>query len=404
MSVGVDMSHSDRSIKTQLMQNQDSQDVQLQNVQLKAQFNRLLTNAHENQHKLERFEKIEFKLMAAESIEQLLLIIRDEYASLFKLDDCTLLLEDEDLSLRRLIPKAIQNNESSQFLTLLNFPVELEKLNYLPNQISTGIYYMAKHQWLMDNPRVESIAVMPLIRRGKKIGIFCCGSYDRNRFHVHAACDFLQRLSFIMAVCIENALNLERLKLSTMTDALTQVHNRRFFDQRLPEELARSERSLSAISCLFLDIDHFKSVNDTYGHGVGDSVLCQVAQRIQTVLRTHDVLARYGGEEFAVLLPDTGNDEAMMVAQRIIFAVNKNRIVIDKNVILTVTISAGVSTLTTEESINDSFNDIVALGMQLLSTADQALYDAKKQGRNRAINAGLLALIEPVECSQEFQC
>ncbi|MCU7967776.1 MAG: GGDEF domain-containing protein, partial [gamma proteobacterium symbiont of Bathyaustriella thionipta] len=133
--------------------------------------------------------------------------------------------------------------------------------------------------------------------------------------------------------------------------------------------------------------------------GVGDDVLRQVAQRVQTVLRSQDVLARYGGEEFAVLLPDTGNDEAMMVAQRIITAVNKNRIVIDKNVILTITISAGVSTLMTDDTIND----IKELGMKLLSTADQALYDAKEQGRNRAINAGLLALTERVEWSQKFQ-
>ncbi len=177
----------------------------------------------------------------------------------------------------------------------------------------------------------------------------------------------------------------------------------------MPQELSRNDRALTAISCLFLDIDHFKQVNDTYGHGVGDDVLCQVAQRIQTGLRTHDILARYGGEEFAVLLPDTSNDEAMMVAQRIIDAVNKDRIVIDKNVILTITISAGVSTLMTDDTMiddtrSDSLNDIKSLGMKLLSTADEALYDAKKQGRNRAINAGLLALIDSVECSQKFQC
>ncbi|WP_198265467.1 sensor domain-containing diguanylate cyclase [sulfur-oxidizing endosymbiont of Gigantopelta aegis] len=380
-----------------------------ENSQLKAQLKQLLSNAHENQLKLKRFEQIEFKLMAAESIEQLLVIIRDEYTSLFKLDDCALLLEDENLSLRRLIPDGLQNTPNDHFLTLLNFPVELEKLHYLPTELMTGFYHSNHHQWLMNNPHIESIAVMPLMRHGRKIGVFCCGSYDRTRFQAHAACDFLQRLSFIMAVCIENALNLERLKLSSMTDALTQVHNRRFFDQRLPQELSRNDRALTAISCLFLDIDHFKQVNDTYGHGVGDDVLCQVAQRIQTGLRTHDILARYGGEEFAVLLPDTSNDEAMMVAQRIIDAVNKDRIVIDKNVILTITISAGVSTLMTDDTMiddtrSDSLNDIKSLGMKLLSTADEALYDAKKQGRNRAINAGLLALIDSVECSQKFQC
>lgn len=364
-----------------------------ENEQLRAQLNHFLTNAHENQKKLKRFEQIEFDLMAAGSIHEVLTILRDDYAKLFKLDACTLLLEDQDLSLRCLIPEEFLKPSNEHFLTLLNFPVELEKLHYLPSQITTGAYLIAKHQWLMDKPNIESIAVLPLQRNGKTMGVFCCGSYQRSRFIPHASSDFLQRLAFIMAVCIENALNLERLKQSALTDPLTQVRNRRFFDQRLPEELTRRDRTQTAISCVFLDIDHFKSVNDTYGHGVGDDVLRQVAQRVQGVLRTHDVLARYGGEEFAVLLPETDNEEAMLVAQRIVFAVNKNRVVLDNQVILTITISAGVSTLMSDKC----FDDIKKLGMKLLSTADQALYYAKEQGRNRAINAGLLALTDSTE-------
>ncbi len=360
---------------------------------LKAQLEALLFNAHENQKKLERFEAIEFKLMAAESIEDLLRIIGHDYMHLFKLDACTLLLEDSDLSLRRLIPEATLESIEYNFLTLLNFPMELEKLQYMSSKICTDTYQSSKHQWLMDKPGIASIAILPLIRRGKKIGVFCCGSRDINRFQSHASSDFLQRLSFIMAVCVENALNLERLKQSTFTDPLTRVRNRRFFDQRLPEELNRRDRSRTSISCVFLDIDHFKSVNDNYGHGVGDDVLRQVAQRVQSVLRTHDVLARYGGEEFAVLLPDTGNEEAMMVAQRIINAVNRSRVVVDKNVLLTITISAGVSTIESKQC----FEDIRELGLKLLASADQALYDAKEMGRNRAINAGLLALTSSID-------
>lgn len=373
-----------------------SKQQQDENEQLKYQLNSILKNAHENQKKLERFEEIEFKLMAAESISDLLSIFENDYAKLFKLDACRLLLEDQDLSLRRLIPEQFLELSSSNFLSLLNFPVELEKLHYWPSYITTGAYLVAKHQWLIDKPGIESIAVLPLIRQGKKIGLFCCGSYDRSRFKAHAACDFLKRVSFIMGVCIENALNRERLIHSSLTDPLTQVHNRRFFDQRLPEELTRRDRSQTSISCIFLDIDHFKSVNDNHGHGVGDIVLRQIAQRVQSVLRTHDVLARYGGEEFAVLLPETDNEEAMLVAQRMIVAVNKNRVAIDKNVFLTITISAGVSTLKTEHYLDD----IKDLGMKLLATADQALYDAKEMGRNRAINAGLLALTEHFELQE----
>ncbi|MCK5666778.1 MAG: hypothetical protein KAI17_24980 [Thiotrichaceae bacterium] len=131
------MSSSDHSIKAPLSQMPDDQN---NDVKLRAQFNLLLKNAHENQHKLKRFEEIEFKLMAAESIKALLLILHDEYARLFKLDACTLLLDDTDLSLRHLIPESMYESQNNQFLTLLNFPVELEKLKYLPTQITTGSY------------------------------------------------------------------------------------------------------------------------------------------------------------------------------------------------------------------------------------------------------------------------
>ena len=361
--------------------------------ELQTQFYSFLNNAHDNQKKLNRFEKIEFDLMAAESIKDVLLILQQEYIKLFKLDSIGLILDDADLSIQKLIPHEFQKN-NSQFLSLFHTPMDLDKLRFLPSRITTGIYQTAKHRWLINEEGIKSIAVLPLIRRGKTIGVFCCASKDVSRFKAHVSSDFLQRLSFIMAVCIENALNLEILKQNSFMDPLTQVHNRRFFDQRLPEELNRRDRTQTAISCVFLDIDLFKSVNDNYGHSVGDDVLCQVAKRIQTVLRTHDILARYGGEEFVALLPETPNAEGLLVAQRIVSAVNKTPISIGKNVILKVSLSAGVSTLMT----NECYDDIEELGSQLISTADQALYDAKEQGRNRAINAGLLVLSEKAQC------
>ena len=358
--------------------------------ELQTQFNDFFNNAHANQQKLKRFESIEFALMAAESIKDVLCILRDDYPRLFKLDSCSLLLEDSDLSIQKLIPIEFKKKTKQHFLSLLHTPMDLEKIQYLPAQITTGIYQTVKHRWLINKENIRSIAVLPLRRRGKTIGVFCCASEDSTRFKAHLSSDFLQRLSFIIAVCIENAINLEILKQSSLTDPLTQVHNRRFFDERLPEELTRRDRSKTAISCVFLDIDLFKSVNDNYGHGVGDDVLRQVAKIIQSVLRTHDILARYGGEEFVALLPETPNEEGLLVAERIVSAVNKSPVMIGKNLVLKISLSAGVSTLMTDEH----YEDIQALGSRLISMADQALYEAKEQGRNRAINAGLLVLHE----------
>ena len=200
-------------------------------------------------------------------------------------------------------------------------------------------------------------------------------------------------MAFVIGVCIENALNREKLKLRGLTDPLTKVRNRRFFDQRLIDEINRQQRTQAPLSCILFDIDHFKKVNDTYGHLMGDEVLIEVARRIQKVLRTHEILARYGGEEFAVLMPDTSNEAATFVAQRLISAINRSQYPINAETILNITVSAGLATLPAGK-----YHDMAELlSSKLIANADKALYQAKEQGRNRQMNAGELPLAETTE-------
>ncbi len=356
--------------------------------QLKQQYELLLDNAHDNAYKQKQFEIIEFQLMSASSIEQILAILCSDFVQSFELEYSGLVLNDEYQSLSRLLPELKQKQYSC--LKLCSTGDTLDPLKQLASPIYAGEYQVEKHQWVLTSeawPKIlKSIVLIPLLRQNKIIGVFCYASEDVSRFKQDESCDFLQRLGFVIAICIENAINMARLKLSTITDTLTQVHNRRFFDERLPEELSRRERNLTAVSCLFVDIDHFKQVNDSYGHGVGDEVLQHIAQRIQDALRTQDILARYGGEEFALLLPETDNSEALNVAQRIISTVNQEPIVLKSSSEISVTLSIGLVTID-----SDSYTDqLDILGTRLLSTADQALYQAKDQGRNRVVNAGLL--------------
>ena len=121
----------------------------------------------------------------------------------------------------------------------------------------------------------------PLVRNRQLIGCLNIGSVQQERFIQGSATDFLERLAAIVAVCFENAFNHERLKLLGLLDPLTGIHNRRYFDERLDEEISRSLRQKERLSCLFLDIDHFKQFNDIYGHHIGDLVLagsCQIDQ------------------------------------------------------------------------------------------------------------------------------
>jgi two-component system, cell cycle response regulator len=119
------------------------------------------------------------------------------------------------------------------------------------------------------------------------------------------ATNFIEWLAAVASVCLENVANNERLKHIGLTDALTGVHNRRYFDQRLREEVDRALRKGQPLSCLLVDVDHFKHVNDKHGHLIGDAVLREVAEQIKDQLRLSDAMARYGGEEFAVLLVQT---------------------------------------------------------------------------------------------------
>jgi diguanylate cyclase (GGDEF)-like protein len=167
--------------------------------------------------------------------------------------------------------------------------------------------------------------------------------------------------------------------ISGLTDPLTELHNRRYLDRRLEEELSRASRYRQPLSCLFIDADHFKRINDNYGHPAGDHVLKELAKRIRSQLRASDVATRYGGEEFAILLPQTNLSEALLLAERIRIEVNSQPVYLDQGESLQLSVSIGVSE--TLPMLGKSHHK--ELGSHLLACADQALYIAKSKGRNR---------------------
>jgi diguanylate cyclase (GGDEF)-like protein len=156
-------------------------------------------------------------------------------------------------------------------------------------------------------------------------------------------------------------------------DALTGLANRRRFEERAKEECLRAQRYHHPLSVLLADLDHFKSINDTYGHAFGDAVLKDIGQTLLRHCRTSDLCARYGGEEFAILLPETELIEAYKVAERLRTAV-RNLVFPQPSGIMHVTVSFGAA------SIN---HDRAQTLEELLEQADQALYAAKRNGRDR---------------------
>lgn len=165
-----------------------------------------------------------------------------------------------------------------------------------------------------------------------------------------------------------------KLEMLAKTDALTGLGNRLFFDQALSEELHRTARYQTPLSVLLIDIDHFKNVNDTYGHLMGDQVLRGVGRSLRAFVRSTDRATRYGGEEFAVLLSHTDAEHARLAAERLRKQVEglQHR---QDGASVKVTVSIGVCTVTGPNVTSSNF----------LARADRALYAAKKAGRNRVV-------------------
>jgi diguanylate cyclase (GGDEF)-like protein len=163
----------------------------------------------------------------------------------------------------------------------------------------------------------------------------------------------------------------EELHQQATTDPLTKIFNRRYFFDLAQQELERSQRYNRPLSIIIFDIDHFKKVNDTHGHAVGDEVLRQLSERCQKTLRENDILARYGGEEFIILLPETHQEQAKQMAERMRIECAETPLDVGLASI-ELTISLGVS----------SFAPTLPLD-ELLLRADKALYLAKEGGRNR---------------------
>ncbi len=187
-----------------------------------------------------------------------------------------------------------------------------------------------------------------------------------------AIVEYLSLFAKLLGLCLERISLYEKLQLLSIYEPLTEVYNRRYFLQRLGEEFERAKKGKLNLSFLMIDLDHFKKINDTYGHLVGDVVLREVASLIKQSIREIDFVARYGGEEFSLILPDTDKAGAIMVAERISGVVSKQKIrAFDE--IVNVTVSVGVG----------AFPENTLHSDMLVEIADKALYQAKVSGRNR---------------------
>jgi diguanylate cyclase (GGDEF)-like protein len=217
-------------------------------------------------------------------------------------------------------------------------------------------------------PGARQLVVVPLWAEGHPIGVLVAEHSLRAGSRIeHRVVTMTERFCSHGALALRNAWLLEQVRAMAATDGLTGIANRATFDSTLERELSRASRAQEDASLVLMDIDHFKKLNDTFGHQTGDDVLKRVAATLKAAARLYDTPSRYGGEEFGIVLPRTSPDDAELVANRLREAIAASGD--DPGV----TVSAGVATFPLDAS------DPAAL----IKAADEALYASKRNGRNR---------------------
>lgn len=340
----------------------------------------LLAIASHNEQKQIHFQQYELSLLNSSGLFDLLTIILDSHQVQFQLTEVTLILLDPEYEFQRLLDS---HNIPSSWQGRLLFADSKQSLHQdykVPHRARLSEFASQEHQALFSNSNtLRSVALLPLIRQHKLIGSLNLGSRQVDRFQAGIGTQFLQHLTAVISACLENSRLQENIKQLGLRDPLTGINNRRFFDQRFIEETSLAQRNKTPLSCLFIDLDHFKSVNDNHGHQAGDKILKQTAKIFNDIMRTSDILARYGGEEFVILLTNTTLQTAYEIAERIRKTIATHDFVISPSQSLNITLSIGIAVL--DES------KLITTSQQLIKAADKAVYDAKINGRNRVHHA-----------------
>ena len=354
-------------------------------VVLQSHLETMLQRVQQNSAILQKFRAFEIRLLKLNTLSDTIDHLLEEGKNYFDLDVISLCLIDETGEIAKTLNDNGYLRRSKKGLMLLS---SKEPLKSTAIQPYIGVYEQSRcGGFFPHNERQPvSVAITPLTRRGKYLGTLNLGSYQLDRFADNMGTDFIEHLSTVVSVCLENSLHVEEIRQVNYLDALTGVNNRRFLEQRIVEELHRCQRNAEPLACQFFDIDFFKSVNDKHGHQGGDWVLSMVAAAIRDQLRDNDIFVRYGGEEFVALLSNTSESRALEIAERIRKAIQM-LVIAFNDIAIPITVSIGVSTYVPESTSISIDGDITT---RLIESADSALYRAKRNGRNRVENGGIV--------------
>jgi len=366
-----------------------------ENRELKRSLRILASKAERNEAIVKSFFEMEIRLLSCTSLSELLDLILIEFREYFRLDAVNLILFDPEQAARSLLEDYVPPSPANSLRFVENqrmlqsiYPDRKLTVGEPDDQVKKAAF-PASHYIL-------SCALLPLERHNCLIGSLHLGSRDPNRYSSEMLYDYIKHLASVISICIENCINYENMKRMSIIDMLTKVNNRRSFEIEIQREISRASRSEYPLSCLFLDLDYFKLVNDKYGHITGDRVLRTVGGFLKQQQRKSDVVARYGGEEFAILLPNCNEQQAVQLAENLRNKFNALIFRSDQGEPFRMTTSVGVSTCHPASYKRDTFEK---LSYSLISAADKAVYHSKAAGRDQ-VNYAATAGSEPPQKPQ----
>lgn len=334
---------------------------------------RLYTTERRRTKQLEAINAVAKKTTRVLDLDELLTVVCRLLMELFGIDQAAVLLAEGDTLRVRAHEGALTPNLAMGSILTPGTGLAARAMSSGRSVIENDVNNV--EGYIAGFAETQSEMCVPLVIFGEKLGVLALDSARKNAFD-HDDLQPLESVADICAAAIQNAHNFNRMKQLAYVDGLTGIHNRRFFEMRIVEELERAGRFQGRVSVIMVDIDHFKKMNDEFGHLLGDEMLRSVSSILKQQLRKVDMVCRYGGDEFAIVVPETTGESAVRVAEKLRRQIETHFF---PGVPRQVTISCGVADYPAHGITRD----------EVVAAADSALYQAKQLGRNKVASAAM---------------